>query len=128
MQHNLKSYVLIPDDVPTGFAINGAAHAGCCMALKWRHDPDFEEWAKNSFRKVTCKVPRDDFFNVELEFYRYINHSWRPRVESGLWLFDMEEHRIHVTESDWNDGGLVAVVFKPRTDWPKCFRKLELYR
>ncbi len=125
---NNRAYVIVPDDVPLGFAMNGVAHAGCCMALKWgsqNDDAAFREWALNSFRKVTCKVERRQLVQLDEALLRHC--GWGPGAEprdAVLWLND---HRIIVTESDWNDGGVVAVVYKPRVDWPKMFRKLELY-
>lgn len=120
-----KLYLLIPDGVPVGFAINGAAHAGTAAALKWGvDDPVFRDWAYNSFRKVTCRASVDEIQSCE---HAIVTQEWggvsfslveRARV--------LEEHRIIITE-DALDGRVVAVIFKPREEWPESFRKLPLY-
>lgn len=114
-----KLYVLVPDGVPRGFAINGVAHAGVCAALKWGDDDDFKSWAFNSFRKVTCVADADEIKACEDELVKYLPGEGTVREL-------LDEHRIVVTESDL-DGRVVAVIFKPRDDWPTCFKLLDLW-
>lgn len=100
-----KLYILLLDDVPLGYAINAAAHAGCSAALGWRDDPDFETWAATSYRKVTCTVTQNQLAQCKLAC-------------GGGW--------IDITESALGSK-VVAVVFKPRDEWPKVFKHLRLY-
>lgn len=92
-------YVLLMAGVPLGFAVNAAAHAGCAAALKWRDDNDFIEWARQSFRKVTCKI----------------NHQ---QLTTVMDIFGEDELCV-ITESDLDDQ-IVAVALKPRPKrrWP----------
>ncbi|MCX4239711.1 hypothetical protein [Paraliomyxa miuraensis] len=41
---NLKSYILIRDSVPTGFAVLAAAHASLAMYLRFHDDDDMRQW------------------------------------------------------------------------------------
>lgn len=110
-----KMYILIWDGMDVGHAVNTAAHAGAMIASKWPvevydgagpvvWDPDMKEWYDLSFRKVTCKVTREEMEQAKA---------------SGL------EHFV-VTESAYG-GQEVALVFKPRKEWPKLFKGLKLY-
>ena len=123
---NYKLYLLIPDGVPAGFAINGAAHAGCCAALKWKDDTDFTSWAYDSFRKVTCRATPEEIERCETQLIKRL----RPVDWHKLMPIDFGDilapHRIVVTESDL-DNRVVAVIFKPRDEWPECFKALPLY-
>ena len=104
----MKMYILIDEDVPVGFAINSAAH-GAIAAHNEFNDLDevcldYQEWLANSFKKVTCKVSK-----AELD----------KACEAGYF--------IDVTESALG-GQLVARVFAPRPEWPKCFKHFALYK
>ena len=102
-------YILVLDTVPIGLAINSAAHAGAAAVLTWEYldddtpDPVFEEWL-TSFKKVVCKVTQEEFEAARA----YPEH-------------------ILLTESAL-EGAPVALVFKPREEWPKAFKFYKLYR
>ena len=118
-----KMYILIRETVDTGHAILAAAHASLGGYLTFvQHEMDeagvrcfsedfvapTEVWAKESFRKVVCKVNDDEF--EKAKSYGVIGKDFRVMTESGL-------------------GGMeVAIVFKPRDDFEQFFKSLKLYR
>lgn len=57
----LKMYILVLDDVPSGYAINSAAHASLACYLEHKHRIQMQLWLEKSFKKVTCKVTREQF-------------------------------------------------------------------
>ena len=103
MEKPYKSYVLIMDWVDVGHAINSAAHAGALLMKEWENTPEVEEWLRDSFRKVTCKVTPEEFERAK-QF----------------------EDKIVITELAF-DKAEVAMVFKPRRGYPKFFQFLKLY-
>ena len=119
-QNPLKMYILIRDFMDVGHAVNSCAHAGAMIeshfprVIKANHpksdmigfkkDPIMAEWYADSFRKVTCKVD-DKTFEKAKEYEDYF-------VVTEM-AFDNEE---------------VALVFKPRREWPKFFKFLSLYK
>jgi len=108
----IKVYVLIKDWVDTGHAVNTACHAGAMIAKNWPrrapqerlYDPVINEWWDTSFRKVTCKVTEQQFEKAK----EYAD--WFPVTEMA---FDNKE---------------VALVFKPREEWPRFFKFLTLWK
>ena len=100
----MKMYILIKDDVPLGFAMLAAAHASLAGYLAHQDDPDVIEWLSGPFYKVVCKVN-------DKEFERAKTFD-DPLVITGSAL----------------DGAEVALVFKPREEWPKPFKFYKLYR
>ena len=54
-------YIAIKDWVPSGHAVNCAAHAGLIGWLEYQHMPEAQEWLKDSFKKVTCAVSDAEF-------------------------------------------------------------------
>jgi hypothetical protein len=117
-------YILVPDGIPSGFAINSAAHAGCCAGLRWYNDPDFRKWATTSFRKVTCRADDDALHMCKYKLGALLLGETLPDWKAAYEA--VADHIIEVTESDL-DGRLVAVVFKPRANWPACFKALDLW-
>ncbi|RTL07713.1 hypothetical protein EKK58_00805 [Candidatus Dependentiae bacterium] len=99
-----KMYILIPDDVPLGHAINSAAHASLACYLKFKDHPSMQPWLDYSFRKVTVKVTRKEFEQAKDEY------GWVLLTESAL------------------NGQEVALVFHPRENWPERFKFFPLYR
>ncbi len=99
----LKMYILVREDISTGHSINWAAHAAAKAVREWSGDDDFEKWYNNSFRKVTCKVSRGQFEDAK----------------------KFEDHII-ISEDVLNDTE-VAIVFKPRSEWPEQFKRFRLY-
>lgn len=109
MGHPLKAYILVPDDIPLGFAMVAVAHAGAALILQMEpgtgwDDEDFHTWLRDSFKKVVCKVTREQFEKAKETTFHYL-----------------------LTESSLG-GKEVALVFKPRMEWPDAFKTFPLYR
>jgi peptidyl-tRNA hydrolase len=100
----MKMYILVRDDIPLGFAMVAVAHASLSGYLKYRDSPEVAEWLSGPFFKAVCKVGAKEFENAKA----FPDHV--VLTESAL------ENRE------------VAIVFKPRHEWPKMFRFLRLYR
>jgi len=100
----MKMYILIPDSVPTGFAMLAAAHASLACYLRFKDTPEVSEWLSGPFHKVVCKV-NDAEFQKAKEF---------------------DDH-VLLTESAL-DNQEVALAFKPRQEWPNPFKFYRLYR
>jgi hypothetical protein len=98
-----KMYIVIKDWVPTGHALNTAAHAGLIGYLEFKHLPETEEWLRDSFKKVTCVVSDEEFEQL----LKVENH------------FVMTESRL--------DGEVVGAVFAPRREWPPIMKTLRLW-
>jgi len=100
----MKMYILIRESVPTGFAMLSASHASLACYLKFKDTPEVAEWLSGPFYKAVCRV-NDKEFEKAKEFEDYI-----VLTESAL------------------DNQEVAIVFKPREEWPKPFKFYRLYR
>jgi hypothetical protein len=100
----MKMYIAIKDWVPTGYAINTAAHAGLIGYLEFGHLQDTCDWLEHSFKKVTCMVSDEEF--AELKKVR----DGRAITESRL------------------DNDEVGIVFAPRAEWPEIFKTLRLWK
>lgn len=98
-------YILVPDDVKTGFAVNGVAHASVVCFMKFMANRDMQKWLADSFKKVTCKVSRD---------------------ELGEAIAAADDYVV-ITESAIGHE-TVAVAFCPRKEWPACFANYKLYK
>ncbi len=97
-------YILVRDDVPLGFAMVAVAHASLAGYLRFKDTPEVAEWLAGPFRKAVCKVSPQEFENAKA----------------------VPDHVV-LTESGLG-GQEVAIVFRPRHDWPKIFKFLKLYR
>jgi peptidyl-tRNA hydrolase len=97
-------YILVRDDVPLGFAMVAVAHASLAGYLHFKDSPEVAEWLSGPFFKAVCKVNAKEFANAK----------------------EVPDHVV-LTESAL-DNREVAIVFKPRQEWPKMFRFLKLYR
>lgn len=100
----MKMYILVRDDIPLGFAMVAVAHASLAGYLAFKDSPEVAQWLAGPFRKAVCKANAKEFENAK-----------------------EVPDRVVLTESAL-DGREVAIVFKPRDDWPKAFRFLKLYR
>lgn len=100
----MKMYILIQDDVPSGFAVLAAAHASLAAYLKYRDAPEVAAWLSGPFYKAICRVSAAEF-----------------EMAKGC-----ADH-VLITESAL-DGREVALAFKPREEWPKSFRYFKLYK
>ena len=104
MSKPLKEYILVLDWMDIGHAMNSVGHAVLIAHKNWSDDPEYMDWYKNYFRKVTCKVTQKEFEKAK---------------EYGDFAV--------VTESAF-DNKEVALIFKPRREWPKFFNFLKLYK
>lgn len=100
----MKMYILIKEQVPLGFAIVAAAHASLAGYLKFKDAPEVTEWLAGPFRKAVCRVSEEEFERAKA----------------------VADHVV-LTESAL-EGQEVALVFKPRVEWPKMFKFFRLYR
>lgn len=80
------------------------AHASLAGYLEFQHTPEVREWLDGPFFKAVCKVNAKEFENAK----QVADHV----VLTELALGNQE----------------VAIVFKPRAEWPKMFKFLRLYR
>jgi len=98
-------YILVREDVPLGYAMNGVAHASVACFLKYASHRDMQNWLANSFKKVTCKVNDEQLSEA---------------------MRDADNHVV-ITESVIGHE-TVAVAFCPRKEWPENFKDFKLYR
>jgi peptidyl-tRNA hydrolase len=101
---DLKMYILVRDDVPLGPAIVAVAHASLAGYLKFADTPEVKAWLSMPFRKVVCMANAKEFENSK----------------------SLEDHLV-MTESALEKRE-VAIVFKPRAEWPRMFKFLRLYQ
>lgn len=102
----MKMYIAIKDWVPTGHALNTAAHAGLIGWLQFGDLPESRKWLDSSFKKVTCMVSDEEF--AELKKVK----NCKVITESRL------------------DNDEVGIVFAPREkeDWPEIMSTLRLWK
>lgn len=100
----MKMYILIKDDLIHRQAIVAAAHASLAGYLKFKDTPEVAEWLSGPFYKVVCKVNQTEFERAK-------------EVPDNLIM----------TESSL-DNKEVAIVFKPREEWPRMFNFFRLYK
>jgi hypothetical protein len=98
-----KMYICIRKSL-SSHKVLGAAHGVLMAHLKFQDRPDYQDWLKNSFRKVVCEVS-----DVEFEILKN-DQDYIIVTESGL---DYQE---------------IALVFAPRAQWPEIFRSFPLLR
>jgi hypothetical protein len=109
MSSSLKMYFAVLDTIPLGLAMTAVAHGAAAAIESWPNkddDPVMKEWLEQSFKKVICKVTREQFDRLK-------DLSLSPYLE--------------MTESALN-GIPTVLVFKPRVEWPPIFKELKLYR
>jgi hypothetical protein len=100
----MKMYIAIKEWVPTGHALNTAAHAGLIGWLEYQDLPETQEWLDTSFKKVTCMVSDEEFAELKKVPNSYV-----------------------ITESRL-DNDEVAIVFAPRNEWPEIMKTLRLWK
>lgn len=100
----MKMYILVRDDVPLGFAMVAVAHASLAGYLAFKDTTEVQAWLAGPFFKAVCIVNAREFENAK----QVADHV--VLTESAL------DHRE------------VAIVFRPREEWPKMFKFLKLYR
>ena len=99
-----RMYILVLDDIPVGHAINSACHAAVACTLKYQDTDEVKEWLDTSFRKITCKVSKEEFDQA----------------------ISSEEDYVIMTELNL-DNRIMCVAFKPRETYDKFFKYLKLY-
>lgn len=102
----LKMYILVRDSIDIGHAMLAVGHGVLACYLRFEKDPIMQEWVKDSFRKVVCKVNDKEFERAKM-----FNGSVLM-TESGL------------------DGAETALVFCPRLDdkWDKPFKFYKMWK
>lgn len=100
---NLKSYILVKEYLPKGWAALSAAHAAVKMYIEYQDDEVTKDWASGSFRKVVCGVTDEQFEAAK-----------------------KEQDRVIFVEDDLGEGTEVSIGFKPRKNWPSRFRQYRL--
>ncbi len=100
----MKMYILVRDDIPLGFAMVAVAHASLAGYLKFHDTPEVKEWLSGPFFKAVCMANAKEFENAK----------------------QVADHVV-ITESALGNQE-VAIVFKPRAEWPKMFKFLRLYK
>lgn len=100
----LKSYFLIKESVPTGWAILSVAHASIKMLEHFREDPATQNWLE-CFRKVVVQVTDEQFEKSKQYSKDFISY----------------------VEDDYGKDELV-LAFKPDHEWPGFFKSLPLYK
>ena len=103
----LRIYILVADDIPLGIAINSVAHASMAVALECKNDEVFKQYCDTSFKKITCKVTRQQMLDAASEF---TGNDYVIVTESSI------GHEI------------TCVIFKPREEYPKQFKYFPLYK
>lgn len=97
-------YILVRDDIPLGFAMVAVAHASLAGYLKFQSEPETQQWLSGPFFKAVCKANTKEFENAK----------------------QVADHVV-LTESALGNQE-VAIVFKPREQWPRMFKFLRLYK
>lgn len=100
----LKMYLLVKDSIPAGKAAVGIAHASLACYLKFKEDPDVQQWLSGSFYKTICTVNEAEFEKAK-----------------------QEADCIIITESSL-DNQETVIAFKPRAVYPKSFKYFRLYK
>lgn len=99
----MKMYICVKKSLPSHKAV-AIAHGVLICHLKFQNTPDYQDWLKNSFRKVVCEVSDEEFEKLKLE-----------------------KDYVIVTES-FLDNKEMAIVFSPRQEWPKMFKFFSLMK
>jgi peptidyl-tRNA hydrolase len=99
-----KMYILVRDSIPAGFCALGAAHASVACYVKFKDIPEVQDWLKNSFRKVVCRVSDAEFDEAKR----------------------LDKDHVLITEDAINDEE-IALAFRPRADWPQPFKSYKLF-
>ena len=103
-------YILVRKEIwdrDLGHAALSIAHAMAAASRSWHGDPEFEDWADNSFRKVLCLVSDREFEKAKTYF---------------------GEDRFLVMTECALPGEEMSMVFFPREEWPRFFGSLKLLR
>jgi len=97
-------YILVKESVPLGLAMAGACHAAVACNNRFRDTEEVKAWLDGTFYKVVCVVNDSEFEKSK-------------QCEDNVVLMESVI-----------GGAEVAMAFKPREDWTKCFRFFRLYK
>lgn len=93
------------EEVDDGHVALGACHGVLMCHLKYSHTEAYQDWLKNSFRKVLCVVNENEWWTAMGYCY----------------------NKVIVTESAFG-GEEIGMVFAPREEWPPFFKSLRLFK
>ena len=99
----MKMYIFVKKSLKSHKVV-GVAHGVLIAHLRFSDNTDYQDWLKNSFKKVVCEVTDDEFI-----------------------LLKNYEDYIIVTESSLGNME-TALVFRPRKEWPDIFKKFALMK
>ena len=99
----MKLYILVKDSIDIGLAMTAVAHASLVAHLQFHKDLEYQQWLNESFKKVVCKVNEKEFEKAK--------------------TFD---NCVIITDSSLGHAE-IAIVFKPRNEFPKPFKFYKLY-
>ena len=104
MKEKLKMYILVKEEITTGKAIVGVAHASLACYLKFQETEEMKEWIGGIFYKTVCKVTEKEFEKAKTE-----------------------DENVIMTESTL-DNAETVLAFKPRAEYPKYFKFFRLFK
>ena len=61
-----KMYIAVLDEVPDYMVPTLVAHSVINAHIKFEKDADYQDWLKNSFKKVVLRVNRKEFEKISL--------------------------------------------------------------
>ena len=99
----MKMYIFVKKSLKSHKVV-GVAHGVLIAHLKFSDNPDYQDWLKNSFKKVICEVTDEEFE-----------------------LLKTNENYIVVTESTLGHME-TSLVFCPRKTWHESFKKFPLMK
>ncbi len=67
----MRMVIVAKESIPLGFRVNSIAHGVLMAHLEWEKEPQYQEWLKNSFKKVSC-VANDKEFEALKKQGRFI--------------------------------------------------------
>ena len=104
MTAKLTMYILVKDDITTGKAVAGIAHASLACYLKFQGRDEVKKWLSGAFYKTICKVNEKEFEKAK-----------------------QEKDNIIITESTL-DNAETVITFMPREEYPKYFKFFRLFK
>lgn len=99
----MKMYILLVDTLLDGFAPLVSAHCSLATYLKFQDDKDCQTWVNGIFKKVVCKVTKEQFEEAK-------------KVEKSLVITESALKNMEV-----------GIGFCPRETYPKVFKEYKLW-
>jgi len=103
----MKMYILMLDEVPDASAPVMAAHSSLMCYDRYRADRFMTEWFYTSFKKVVCRVSREEF-----------NKARKDCDKSVI----TKESNLDYMECS------ITFCPRPKEDYPPFFRSLPLWK